>query len=103
MPFQNVMPQYQRGTLHSGSKHGPTVTNRKQAIAIMLSEKRSGEGEHMKVVSHMPKGGSLSPKGDLGALREAEGRKAIRRGFKNAGSNKGVSNRFKVRSGKKAR
>ena len=33
-----VMHEYKTGTLHSGSKKGPTVTNRKQAIAIALSE-----------------------------------------------------------------
>ena len=31
---------YKEGSLHSGSKHGPKVTNRKQAIAIGLSEAR---------------------------------------------------------------
>ncbi len=45
MPFQNVMPKFGKGQLHSGSKHGPKVTNPKQAVAIMLSEKRKGEGE----------------------------------------------------------
>ncbi len=30
--------KFKQGTLHSGSKKGPTVTNRKQAIAIALSE-----------------------------------------------------------------
>ena len=33
-----VMKEYKRGTLHSGS--GPIVKNRKQAIAIALSEAR---------------------------------------------------------------
>jgi len=33
-----VMGEYKRGTLHSGSKKGKKVTNRKQAIAIALSE-----------------------------------------------------------------
>lgn len=33
-----VMGEYKRGKLHSGSKKGPKVTNRKQAIAISLSE-----------------------------------------------------------------
>ena len=33
-----VMGEYKEGTLHSGSKSGPVVTNRKQAIAISLSE-----------------------------------------------------------------
>jgi len=33
-----VMREYGKGKLHSGSKKGPTVKNRKQAIAIALSE-----------------------------------------------------------------
>jgi len=32
-----VMGEYKEGTLHSG-KGGPVVTNRKQAIAIAMSE-----------------------------------------------------------------
>jgi Family of unknown function (DUF6496) len=43
MPSDEVMHKYKRGTLHSGSKRGPKVKNRKQAIAIMLSEKRAEE------------------------------------------------------------
>lgn len=35
-----VMREYKAGTLHSGSKNGPKVTSRKQAIAIGLSEAR---------------------------------------------------------------
>ena len=38
------MHKFKHGQLHSGSKSGPTVSNRKQAIAIMLSEKRAAEG-----------------------------------------------------------
>lgn len=37
---QKVMDEWKGGTLHSGSKTGPLVTNRKQAIAIALSEQR---------------------------------------------------------------
>ena len=44
MPYQNVMPQFKAGTLHSGAKRGPKVTNPKQALAIMLSEKRKSVG-----------------------------------------------------------
>lgn len=33
-----VMSEYKRGELHSGSKKGPIVKSRKQAIAIALSE-----------------------------------------------------------------
>lgn len=40
MPFQQVMPKFKAGKLHSGSKSGKKVTDRKQALAIMLSEKR---------------------------------------------------------------
>lgn len=40
MPSSEVMHKYKHGKLHSGSKKGPAVKNRKQAIAIMLSEKR---------------------------------------------------------------
>lgn len=42
MPYDQVMHKFKEGTLHSGSKKGPKVKNRKQAIAIMLSEKRKG-------------------------------------------------------------
>lgn len=35
-----TMHEYKKGSLHSGSKHGPTVTSRKQAIAIGLSQER---------------------------------------------------------------
>ena len=45
MPSSKVMTKFKRGELHSGSKHGPAVKSRKQAIAIMLSEKRNEE-EH---------------------------------------------------------
>ncbi len=40
MPSENVMHEFKEGSLRSGSKQGPKVGNRKQAIAIMLSERR---------------------------------------------------------------
>ena len=40
MPSKKVMHKFKSGKLHSGSKTGPKVKNRKQAIAIMMSEKR---------------------------------------------------------------
>lgn len=43
MPYNAVMPKYKAGKLHSGSKTGPKVRNRKQAVAIMLSEKRAAK------------------------------------------------------------
>lgn len=44
MPFTEVLSKFKHGNLHSGSKSGPPVKDRKQAIAIMLSEKRAAEG-----------------------------------------------------------
>lgn len=35
-----VMREFKEGKLHSGSSKGPTVKNRKQAVAIALSEQR---------------------------------------------------------------
>jgi hypothetical protein len=40
MPSKNVLPKFKSGKLHSGSKKGPVVKKRTQAIAIMLSERR---------------------------------------------------------------
>lgn len=46
MPYDEVMHKFKHGELHSGSKSGPKVKNRKQAIAIMMSEKKkAGEGK----------------------------------------------------------
>lgn len=38
--IKKVMNEYKAGKLHSGSKKGPIVHNRKQALAIALSEAR---------------------------------------------------------------
>jgi len=35
---KDVMHKYKHGTLHSGSKKGPVVDKKQQAIAIALSE-----------------------------------------------------------------
>lgn len=43
MPYGQVMHKFKQGQLHSGSKSGPKVTSRDQAIAIMLSEKRKAK------------------------------------------------------------
>jgi len=45
MPSSEVLGKFRRGALHSGSKSGPVITSKKQAIAVMLSEKRN-EDEH---------------------------------------------------------
>lgn len=39
------MHDFKVGNMHSGSKKGPVVTDRDQAIAIMLSEERAGKGK----------------------------------------------------------
>ena len=60
-----VMSEFKRGTLRSGS--GRKVKSRKQAIAIALSEARLSRPK-----SRMPKGGAMSPRGDIGAMRRKE-------------------------------
>ena len=57
MPYNEVMPKFSKGTLHSGSKGGPKVTNPKQAEAIMYSEKgeaKKGKKEY-KAKDHLTK------------------------------------------------
>lgn len=38
--ISKVMHEFKEGTLHSGSKIGPKVTSKEQAVAISLSEAR---------------------------------------------------------------
>ena len=45
---EKVMKEYKEGTLHSGSKKGPVVTNKKQAVAIALSEQREKDAGKKK-------------------------------------------------------
>lgn len=39
--IKNTLSEFKSGELHSGSKNGPIVKNRKQAVAIALSEERA--------------------------------------------------------------
>ena len=48
MPSSEVFDKFKRGKLRSGSKSGPRVKNRKQAIAIYLSEKRKEQDNRGK-------------------------------------------------------
>ncbi len=43
VPYTEVMSKWKAGTLRSGSKKGPKVSSQKQAVAIMLSEKRAAK------------------------------------------------------------
>jgi hypothetical protein len=49
--MKTVMGEFKAGTLHSGSKKGPPVTNPKQAVAIALNQSRG-----------LKKGGKVSKK-----------------------------------------
>lgn len=54
MPSSEVMHKWKAGALHSGGPKGPKVTSQKQAVAIMLSEKRKEDANG----GHYPEGGS---------------------------------------------
>lgn len=43
---RGVMHEFKYGDLHSGSKTGPVVKSRKQAVAIALSEQRQMAAGH---------------------------------------------------------
>jgi hypothetical protein len=40
---KKTMKEFGKGKLHSGSKHGPKVTARKQAVAIALNSSKKGK------------------------------------------------------------
>ncbi len=43
--MDKTMEEFKKGLLRSGSKKGPVVTNRKQAIAIGMSQQRKAAGK----------------------------------------------------------
>jgi hypothetical protein len=45
---EKVMKEAKAGKLHSGSKKGPIVKSKKQAIAIALSEQRKADKKKKK-------------------------------------------------------
>jgi len=59
--MEKTMHEYKEGTLHSGSKHGPKVKSRAQAIAIGLSEERAAHKKgNTDRHAHMAMDGSIS-------------------------------------------
>jgi Family of unknown function (DUF6496) len=46
--MKKVMDEYKSGKLHSGSKKGPKVKSKAQAIAIGLSEQRKAKKKGKK-------------------------------------------------------
>ena len=46
--MRKVMREFEEGELHSGSRKGPKVTSKRQAVAIGLSEQRAGKGKKKK-------------------------------------------------------
>lgn len=70
MPWDEVMGKYKSGELHSGSKGGPKVKNRKQAIAIMLSEKREAAGGKSEYKSKKKKRKKSAKPANRGGIAE---------------------------------
>jgi hypothetical protein len=68
--MQSEMHKFKHGELHSGSKHGPMVKSREQAIAIGLSE----SGQSRKVGKKKGKGKGQGKKKGKGKGRKV-GRK----------------------------
>lgn len=63
---KSELSKFEKGSLHSGSKKGPKVTDRKQAIAIALSEaglskknsvRRDARARHTRAKVKGPSGG----------------------------------------------
>lgn len=49
--FRGTLHEYKTGTLHSGSKRGPLVKSRAQALAIAFSLEHKAGAEHRVVRS----------------------------------------------------
>lgn len=62
MPSSEVMGKWKAGTLHSGGPGGPKVGSQKQAVAIMMSEKRK-EQAHGGTYPEHAGGGTVYAKG----------------------------------------
>lgn len=62
MPYDQVMDKWKRGKLRSGGT-GKPVTDQKQAIAIMLSEKRKAQAGNTEYQSKKHDASSIAWKG----------------------------------------
>lgn len=71
------MHEFAAGDLGSGSKSGPRVRNRKQAIAIMLSEKRKADEGNSEYKADPPRRAAMKRKrvdlGEKGSFTEHPG------------------------------
>ena len=60
--MQKVMHEFKHKQLHSGSSTGPKVTNRKQAVAIAMSEARKAGQDVGPSPTHMDKTKHSNPR-----------------------------------------
>ena len=67
MPSSKVMHKFGSGTLHSGGPGGPKVKSQKQAVAIMMSEKRTEakHGGHYPEKSYFQGGSTMAKSSGL--------------------------------------
>jgi len=80
------MHKWKHGKLHSGAKKGKKVKSRKQAVAIMLSEKRNESKHGGTYKSKGDKSVKKKPKmikGQKGGKGAAADKKATKGGFPN--------------------
>lgn len=73
--ISKVMGEFKSGTLHSGSKKGPEVTNPKQAVAIALSEARKAGA---KIPVKKADGGAVARGNRMQALEAREEQRLMR-------------------------
>lgn len=90
MPSSEVMSKWKEGELHSGSKKGPVVKNQKQAVAIMLSERKAemAHGGKYPEKTGYNKGGDVKPSSAAAHtqnLVETAANPTGRKGFKKGG------------------
>ncbi len=82
MPYTEVMHKWKAGQLHSGSKSGPKVSSQKQAIAIMLSEKRAAEKGKKEYQSAAFQKDSKKYAGSVSSYKHSRpSRKMVKRSF----------------------